>query len=211
MREVHEELQARGFPRGGTIELNLRKAANQASGVALVDAPSIPMTPVTPPLPTVPRSDVVGGRPLAGLVATVLLTLGLLAGIMIALSDDTGSTGAVPPLGSPKAVPADVLCQPAIVNSFPVPGGQEVTVEVWNMAGQPLNGWQVSWIFPDGRTIKTITGARLSQEQSGPDVLVTVDSPSAIAARSSVRFGFVIGGDGQVLDDLRMRCEAKVL
>jgi hypothetical protein len=214
MREVQEDLQARSIPQSGTIELKLRTVANQASGVALADAPSIPMRPVNQPLPTVPRSDLVRGRPFVVLVATVLMALGLLFGIIIALSDDTGSAGAAPPLGNGKAAPAgdaEVLCQPAIVSSFPGPDGYEITVEVWNLAGQPLNGWRVSWTFPDGRSVKTITGAELSQEVSGSDVLVTVDSPSAIAARSSVRFGFVADGDGQGLDGLRMRCEAKVL
>jgi hypothetical protein len=214
MRQVQEELQARSFPQGGTIELKLRKAANQAVGVALADAPSIPMRPVSRPLPTVPRSDVVRGRPFVVLVATVMVALGLLFGIIIALSGDSGSAGAASPPGSAKAAPAgdaDVPCQPAIVDSFPGPDGYEVTVEVWNLAGQPLNGWRVSWTFPDRREVRTVTGARLSQEVAGSDVLVTVDSPSAIPARSSVRFSFVTGGDGQGLDGLRMRCEAKVL
>ena len=214
MRQVQEELKARSVPQGGTIELRLLKAANQAGGVALADAPSIPITPVNPPLPTVSRPEVVHGRPFVVLGATVLAALGLLFGIIIALSDDTGSAGTAPRPGNAQAGPAgdtDVLCQPAIVVSFPVPDGQDVTVEVFNLAGDPLNGWQVSWTIPAGREIKTVTGARLTQAPAGSDVLVTVDSPSAIAARSSVRFGFVVSGDGQVLDGLQMRCEAKVL
>jgi hypothetical protein len=214
MRQVQEQLQARCIPQGGTIELRLLRAANQAGGVALADAPSIPILPVNPPLPTVARPEVVHGRPFVVLGATVLAALGLLFGIIIALSDDTDSAATAPPPGREQAAPAgdtDVLCQPAIVDTFPGPDGQEVTVEVWNLAGKPLNGWQVSWTSPARRAIKTVTGARLSQTPSGSDVLVTVDSPSAIAARSSVRFGFVIDGDGQGLDGLQMRCEAEVL
>ncbi|MET0234806.1 MAG: protein kinase [Kibdelosporangium sp.] len=208
MLQVRDELRAREIPRDGTIELKLRKIANQAGGVALAEAPSIPIRPVGAPSPVGDRAEMVRRRRVTGLAVAILTALVVLFGVLLVVSDDSGGTRVAPGARGVPAGDAGVRCQPAIVETFPGPDGQEVTVEVWNLAGAPVDGWRVSWTFPDTRTVRTVTGGQLSQEVSGSDVLVTVDSPTAIPARGSVRFGFVVG-DGQGLDGLRMRCEAR--
>ncbi|MBP2327665.1 hypothetical protein JOF56_008050 [Kibdelosporangium banguiense] len=215
MRQVQEELQARRIPQTGTIELKLVHAGNQASGVALAEAPSIPMmrasAPTRPPARPA-RPERLDSRSRAGLIAAVLVAAGLFGGIIVAVTSEPES-GTIPAPAPPArpAGDAGTKCQPAIVETAPGQDGIEATVQVWNLANEPLDGWTVRWTMPARQPVRTVAGARLSQEASGADVLVTVDSPAAIPARGSVRFSFVAGGDGQVLDGLRMRCDADVL
>jgi Protein kinase domain len=194
MLKVKEELAARRSGHAGTIQL--RRVA---------PAPSGPPGPQRPP-GNPPRS-IVHSRPFIGLVAALVLTVAALAVIYFAVSkNDTSRTNAPAPAAQPGAT-----CQPAIVSTFPGPGSHEVTVEVWNLVNEPLNGWRVGWTLPAGQTIDDLTGGTLTQQPAGAGLRFTVDSPTAIPARGSVRFTFTLRGDVQVLDGVQMSCEGRLL
>ncbi|BCJ62900.1 alpha-L-fucosidase [Micromonospora endophytica] len=112
---------------------------------------------------------------------------------VVKLNFGSGGTPSPTPTESPTAAPGGPATASYRITSSWSGGFQgEVTVTA---GASPINGWTVTWSFPNGQSIQQIWNG--THTQSGSNVSVTnVSYNGALAARASTTFGFLASWNG---------------
>lgn len=79
-------------------------------------------------------------------------------------------------------------CQVSYTVTAQWPGGFGTDVTVKNL-GDPINGWRLSWVFPDGQAVTQLWNG--SYTQSGGQVTVTNAWNGSIPTGGRANFGFI--------------------
>jgi hypothetical protein len=84
--------------------------------------------------------------------------------------------------------------------------GAIVNVTVNNDTSSEMDGWEITWTFPNNQTISNMWGATFTQNSSNVTVN-GLDWNSKISAGSSINFGFLINytNDNDIPDDITLK------
>lgn len=160
------------------------------SAVAEGEAVSLP-PPRTPTL-VLPSARRPSRRALLGAAGgAALLAAGVAIGVIIAAGDegdgDPGPAIAGPTSSAPEPPEQRCVASYRVTNTWP--GGYEAEVTVRNTGTEPLTGWKVGWLPPEGQSVDNLWNGTISR--SGAEVEVSnADWNITIEAGSTASFGF---------------------
>jgi serine/threonine protein kinase len=166
--------------------------------------PSSELPPHTPtlvlPARRVPRRAIAGG-----IAAALLLTAGVVIGVLLA--DRPGTVNAAntepsrqPPVSTTTTTTASGLpCEARYNVTTAWPGGYQVIVTVLSNDRPRLAGWTVSWALPAGHSINNLWGGEFRLD--GDEVTVRNESWNAAVARDEpVTFGLNVNAPTDASD-----------
>ncbi|MEU3273166.1 protein kinase [Saccharomonospora sp. NPDC006951] len=153
--------------------------------------------PVSLPPPRTPTLVLSSGRRpsrravLGAAGAAALLAAGVAIGVIVAAGGegegDPGTTVAGPASSAPAPPEQRCVASYRVTNTWP--GGYEAEVTVRNTGAEPLTGWKVGWLPPEGQSVDNLWNGTISR--SGAEVEVSnADWNITIEAGSSASFGF---------------------